>query len=100
MERDGRNDGRKDRRLRLHEGAEAGGERRGEQADEPDLVFDFTGLGNPSLWDLSLVLTARLQAGGSDRVWVRALPAGTRRVLRGLGLDHLFRHYPSEDVLN
>ncbi len=63
-------------------------------AMDTDLVYDFTGLDRPDVADLSLVITARLQAGPDHRVWVRALPASTWRVLRVLGLGHLFRLYP------
>jgi len=71
------------------------------RAADTDLVFDFTGLDRPDLAALSMVLTARLQAGPDHRVWVRALPASTWRVLRVLGLDHLFRLYPGpSDQMN
>ncbi|MEQ8329506.1 MAG: hypothetical protein RJQ04_15960 [Longimicrobiales bacterium] len=100
MRPDGRDDGRDDRRLRLQEGSEAERDARRSEAS-PELVFDFTGLGAPDLCDLSLVLTARLQSGPDDNVWVRALPTGTWRVLQALGLDHLFRPYPgAEDMPN
>jgi len=69
--------------------------RREQHARATDLVFDFSGLHSPELTDLALILTARLRAGPSDRVWVRALPYGTWRVLRALGLDHLFHVYPA-----
>ena len=58
------------------------------------MVFDFTDLNRPEFRDLSLILTARLQAEPGDRVWVRALPISTWRVLHALGLQHLFRPYP------
>ncbi len=65
------------------------------------VVFDFTGLDQPDVCDLSLILTARLQSAPSDSVWVRSLPWQTARILRILRLDHLFRRYPnSADVLN
>ena len=64
---------------------------------ETDLVFDFSGLHSPELTDLALILTARLTAASHDRVWIRALPYGTWRVLRSLRLDHLFRFYPTAD---
>jgi hypothetical protein len=60
------------------------------------VVFDFTGLDQPDLGDLSLILTARLQSAPSDYVWVRSLPWQTARVLRALRLDHLFRTYPKD----
>jgi hypothetical protein len=75
-----------------------------ESADRPQashVVFDFTGLERPDVGDLSLILTARLQSGPSDSVWVRSLPAHTERILRALKLDHLFRSYPKgSDALN
>ncbi len=95
----GRNNGRDDQRLRLREVPEASTDERN-TSEDPDLVFDFTGLQNPDLCGLSLVLTARLQASDGDRVWVRALPTHTWRVLRSLGLDHLFRAYPSAEVMH
>jgi hypothetical protein len=58
------------------------------------VVFDFTGLDQPDVGDLSLILTARLQSGPTGHVWVRSLPAQTARILRALRLDHLFRTYP------
>ena len=68
---------------------------------ESHVVFDFTGLDEPDVCDLSLILTARLQAGPTDSVWVRSLPWQTARVLRILRLDHLFRQYPNgTDELN
>jgi len=69
-----------------------------QSADDADLVFDFTDVHHPGFADLSLILTARLQARPQDRVWVRALPVHTWRVLRALGLDHLFRDYPGPDT--
>lgn len=57
------------------------------------VVFDFTGLHQPGLCDLALILTARLQSP-PGRVWVRALPDATWSVLRSLGLDHLFHVLP------
>lgn len=60
---------------------------------ESGVVFDFTGLHQPGLCDLALILTARLQSA-TGRVWVRALPDTTWSVLRALGLDHLFLVLP------
>jgi hypothetical protein len=65
-------------------------------AGENHVVFDFTGLERPTVGDLSLILTARLQSGPEDNVWVRALPWQTERILKVLKLDHLFRTYPTE----
>jgi len=59
------------------------------------VVFDFTGLEQPDVCDLSLILTARLRSAPTDSVWVRELPWQTARILRILGLDHLFRQYPT-----
>jgi hypothetical protein len=59
------------------------------------VVFDFTGLEQPDVGDLSLILTARLQSAPTDQVWVRSLPQQTARILKILRLDHLFRRYPS-----
>ena len=68
---------------------------------ESHVVFDFTGLEQPDVCDLSLILTARLQSAPTDNVWVRSLPGQTARILRILRLDHLFREYPtSSDDLN
>lgn len=65
------------------------------------VVFDFTGLEQPDVCDLSLILTARLQSGPADSVWVRSLPWQTARILRILRLDHFFRQYPTAaDELN
>jgi hypothetical protein len=58
------------------------------------VVFDFTGLEQPDVGDLSLILTARLQSAPHDHVWVRSLPSQTARILKILRLDHLFRLYP------
>lgn len=99
MEPHGRDDGR-DRRLGLDAGSVVPAEVR-EHRRQADLVFDFSGLHSPDLTDLAMVLTARLSAGPGDRVWVRALPLRTWRLLRALGLDHLFRIYPIlEEELN
>ena len=68
---------------------------------ESHVVFDFTGLDRPNVGDLSLILTARLQSGPEDNVWVRALPWHTERILKILRLDHMFRSYPTgPDELN
>jgi anti-anti-sigma regulatory factor len=69
-----------------------------EQVDEKaasHVVFDFTGLDQPDVCDLSLILTARLQSAPTDSVWVRSLPWQTARILKILRLDHLFRQYPA-----
>jgi anti-anti-sigma regulatory factor len=68
-----------------------------ETADEGHLVFDFTGLAQANVGDLSLILTARLLSAPGENVWVRSLPERTARVLEFLRLDHLFRHYPEDD---
>jgi anti-anti-sigma regulatory factor len=65
-----------------------------------NVVFDFTGLRKPDVADLALILTARLKSPAHQSVWVRAIDPGTARVLRALGLDHLFRTYPGSDVMN
>jgi len=65
-----------------------------------DIVFDFTGLRKPDLADLALILTARLRTPLHESVWVRAIDPMTARVLRALGLDHLFRVYPSSGEMN
>ena len=65
-----------------------------------NVVFDFTGLRKPDVADLALILTARLQSPADQCVWVRAIDPGTARVLRALGLDHLFRTYPGSGVMN
>ena len=92
MKEDG--NGRDSRReKRLHAASET---RRNEH-----VVFDFTGLDQPDVCDLSLILTARLQSAPTDSVWVRALPLQTARILKALRLDHLFRTYPvASDQLN
>ena len=64
------------------------------------VVFDFTGLRKPDVADLALILTAHLQSPVDQCVWVRAIDPGTARVLRALGLDHLFRTYPGSGVMN
>ncbi len=65
--------------------------------DETHVVFDFTGLDQARVGDLSLILTARLKSAPTDNVWVRSLPWRTAQVLKILRLDHLFRHYPEGD---
>jgi len=95
----GRDDGRIEDRVALLAPVEAS--QPTETHERDDLVYDFTGLHRPELLDLALILTARLRAGPGDRVWVRALPRATERVLRAIGLNHLFRHYPgSRGALN
>jgi hypothetical protein len=72
-----------------------------DEGGESHVVFDFTGLDRPNVGDLSLILTARLQSGPTENVWVRALPWQTGRILKILRLDHLFRAYPTgPDDLN
>jgi len=58
------------------------------------VVFNFAGLGQPNLGDLSLIITARLQSAPQDYVWVRSLPSRTARIIELLHLAHLFRPYP------
>ena len=95
MEPNERDDGRNRPRVLSGSVMPVKVERGEDRGQEADLVFDFSGLHPLELTDLALVLTARLRAAPSDRVWVRALPHGAWRVLRGLGLDHLFRFYPA-----
>ncbi|MCH2469311.1 MAG: hypothetical protein MK486_04770 [Gemmatimonadetes bacterium] len=64
------------------------------------VVFDFTGLRKPGVANLALIFTARLKSPVHQSVWVRAIDPGTARVLRALGLDHLFRAYPGSSVMN
>ena len=74
---------------------------RHEVSSAPDnVVFDFTGLREPDVADLALILTARLQTPIDASVWVRAIDPKTARVLRALGLDHLFRVYPGSEEMN
>lgn len=68
-----------------------------ETPEEGHIVFDFTGLEQANVGDLSLILTARLRSAPTDSVWVRSLPWRTAQVLKFLKLDHLFRHYPEGD---
>ena len=95
MRPDGRDDGRKELRLDLHDGSETERESTNEAEQRaPSVVFDFTGLRMPDLRDLSLVLTARLQTEDEDCVYVRGLPNGTWDALHAMGLDHMFRADP------
>ena len=66
-------------------------------SSDTHVVFDFTGLHKPEVSDLALILTARLLTPPHESVWVRAIHPKTARVLRALGLDHLFRSYPASD---
>lgn len=93
MEPNRPNGGAPDNRLRLLTRPERQGAP-DEMPERRDVVFDFTGLENPDIGDLSLILTARLGAAPTDRVWMRGVPTHTLRIMRGLGLDHLFRQYP------
>ena len=92
------------RRDDKHDRRRMAAEVRKEDAREPEeshVVFDFTGLRQTRVGDLSLILTARLKTAPEDNVWVRSIPPRTALVLRALGLDHLFRMYPEdEDELN
>lgn len=95
MDTSGRDDGRNRSGTGLLAPVVASGQTpSNDRRDRYDFVYDFTGLHSPKLLDLAVILTARLRAGPDDRVWVRALPPATERVLRALGLSHLFRHYP------
>ncbi len=69
-------------------------------SDGTHVVFDFTGLHRLGVTDLALIVTARLKVASPEGVWVRELDDRTERILRGLGLAHLFRRYPSAGVLN
>lgn len=83
---------------RLHEGLAT---RSAVDPAEGHVVFDFTGLEQASVADLSLILTARLKSAPTDVIWVRSLPPRMAHVLRILRLDHLFRPYPEgADLLN
>ena len=75
-------------------------ERRDASIAERHVVFDFTGLHRPDVADLALILTARLQTPPHESVWVRAIDPRTDFILRALGLDHLFRHYPGTGVMH
>lgn len=88
-----RNDDNNDSR-RLREELQVRSE---ETPGEEHVVFDFTGLENASVEDLSLILTARLMSAPEEYVWVRSIPLRTARILEFLRLDHLFRHYPEGD---
>ena len=59
-----------------------------------DVVFEFSGRRGLNLADLALVLTARLQAGPTGRVWVKEIPVETWNALRSMGLDHFFMVVP------
>lgn len=62
-----------------------------------DLVFDFQGMGSPDLGALCLMLTARQMADDAHRrVWLRALPEPTWRLLEALGLEHYFGFLPDD----
>ena len=65
-----------------------------------NVVFDFTGLRKPDVADLALILTARIKTPLNASVWLRAIDPRTARVLRVLGLDHLFRVYPRSGEMN
>jgi hypothetical protein len=91
----GRDDGRRGARPRLLTGSEARQYEHEHTRREHDLVFDFTGLNQPDVCDLALILTARLRSAPGDRVWVRALPYSTWSLLRSLRVDHLFHLYPA-----
>lgn len=85
-------DNEKGLQLRQHDETQAEGHR-----DEGHVVFDFTGLQQANVGDLSLILTARLGTAPSDKVWVRSIPGRTAEVLRILKLDHLFLTYPEDE---
>jgi anti-anti-sigma regulatory factor len=93
----------RDKRDRINESrqAEKRVQTRHEVSNAPaNVVFDFTGLRKPDVADLALILTARLNAPLDASVWVRAIDPGTARVLRVLGLAHLFRVYPGSDEMH
>lgn len=97
MNVNGKKDGKSLPRL---QSADEGTKGRDDRIDEGHIVFDFTGLHSPGVADLALILTARLRTPAHESVWVRAIDARTAYILRALGLDHLFRRYPGEGVLN
>lgn len=90
----GKDTGQGDLRLELLNGSEVRGPHNSGMRDPLEVVFDFTGLQRPGLCELALILTARLQSGPDERVWVRALPDASWSVLHALGLAHLFHVLP------
>lgn len=88
-----------DPRVELPTESKGRGKERANNGFAAELVFDFTGLHRPGLRDLSLILTARLQSGPDERVWVRALPLSTWSILQALGLDHMFHLFPGPGEL-
>jgi anti-anti-sigma regulatory factor len=99
MNANGNNNGDgRERRLRL--ALREVEERKEVSTPESHVVFDFTGLHRPDVADLALILTARLQTPANENVWVRAIDPRTGMILRALGLDHLFRHYPKADEMH
>ena len=69
-------------------------------ASDAYVVFDFTDLHKPTVSDLALVLTARLQTPPSESVWARAIHPRTASILRALRLDHMFPGYPDPGDLH
>lgn len=98
MKPNGRDDGRRERRLLTETGASRTHDQR--DTHETHVVFDFTGMQRPQPCDLALILTARLHTSPEDSVWIRALPRHAWRVLYALGLDHWFRQYPAPGEMN
>ena len=64
---------------------------------EGHVVFDFSGMEQPTIGDLALTLTARLGAAPHEKVWIRSIPVRTARALRVLRLDHLFLTLPEAE---
>jgi ABC-type transporter Mla MlaB component len=64
------------------------------QATE-DLFLDFTEVGTIDLPGLALLFTAQQLASEEDRnVWVMGLPMQFWELLRALGLEGYFLHFP------
>lgn len=70
----------------------------GSEAPRPDLVFDFSGMDDMTVQDLSVLLTAQRLASSEDRtVWVTGVAHRTWYALDALGLARFFRPFPDEE---
>lgn len=70
----------------------------GTNDSRPDLVFDFSGLDEMTVLDLSVLLTAQRLASREDRtVWATGVAHQTWFALDAMGLTGFFKPFPAEE---
>jgi len=73
----------------------------GQEPEQTDLIFAFSGGERLDLYGLSLLLTARQLAHEDDRsVWVAGLSRHSWMLLKALGLEDMFKAFPPAGQLD